>query len=397
MKKIAFVAPWYSEVFSGGAEMAMHAIISQCTARGAEIEVLTTCVESFTADWSVNAMPAGESRMAGILVRRFPVYQRDADAFSNVNAKLMAGKKVSRADECVFLSEMINSDALCDFIAAHRTEYGLFVFIPYMFGVNYFGIKAAGDRAFLIPCLHDESYAYFDCFKTRFNELSGMAFLAKPESELAQRLYGLANVPTKVLGLGLDMAFTSDAARFRAKFQLDAPFILYAGRKDKGKNVHILLADFARYKSETETNLKLVLLGGGQLPVPESVRDDVIDLGFVDAQDKYDAYAAAEFLCQPSANESFSIVIMESWLCGRPILVNGDCAVTTSFAKESNGGLYYHNYEEFAGAVRYLTQHTDVATEMGQMGNAYVRTHFNWDTVAENYLEFFRQVGKSCD
>ena len=43
--------------------------------------------------------------------------------------------------------------------------------------------------------------------------------------------------------------------------------------------------------------------------------------------------AAASLLCQPSHNESFSLVIMESWLCGRPVLVSSQCAVTKDFAK----------------------------------------------------------------
>ena len=54
--------------------------------------------------------------------------------------------------------------------------------------------------------------------------------------------------------------------------------------------------------------------------------------------------AAASLLCQPSHNESFSLVIMESWLCGRPVLVSSQCAVTKDFAKRSNGGLYFKDY-----------------------------------------------------
>lgn len=95
---------------------------------------------------------------------------------------------------------------------------------------------------------------------------------------------------------------------------------MYAGRKDKGKNIDTLVQYFKRYKQNEQDNLKLVLIGGGELEIPTEIKNDVYDLGFVDLQDKYDAYGAAALLCQPSKNESFSFVIMESWLCRRPVL-----------------------------------------------------------------------------
>lgn len=87
-----------------------------------------------------------------------------------------------------------------------------------------------------------------------------------------------------------------------------------------------------------------MLIGGGTIAVPNSVKDCVHDLGYVSQQDKYDALQGALFLCQPSKNESFSLVIMESWLCGRPVLVHSACAVTKDFAQQAEGGLYFNSY-----------------------------------------------------
>ena len=105
-------------------------------------------------------------------------------------------------------------------------------------------------------------------------------------------------------------------------------------------------------------------------------------------QDKYDAYGAATMLCQPSANESFSIVIMESWLCGRPVLVNADCAVTKNFVMEANGGLYFEDYFEFEGALHYIVNHLKTADSMGRQGQEYVRSHFSWDVIVKKYRRF---------
>jgi len=148
------------------------------------------------------------------------------------------------------------------------------------------------------------------------------------------------------------------------------------------------------FENDTVTGVfaLLVLIGGGDIAIPESVKDDVYDLGFVSKQDKYNAMAAAELLCQPSHNESFSLVIMESWLCGRPVLVSSQCAVTKDFAKRSNGGLYFKDYFEFEGCVQYILQNPEAAAELGANGGAFVRENFEWDVIVEKYRTFFQKL-----
>jgi glycosyltransferase involved in cell wall biosynthesis len=258
-----------------------------------------------------------------------------------------------------------------------------------MFGTTYNGIKTVPEKSVLIPCLHDESYIYMKPFKEVFPTLAGMIFLSDPEKDLAERVYDLSSVDDRTLGAGVNTEFESSADRFREKFGITDKFILYAGRKDSGKGVDVLIKYFAQYKKRHETDLKLVLIGGGSIDIPKSVKDDVIDLGFVDAQDKYDAYAAAELFCQPSFYESFSIVIMESWLAGRPVIVNGKCEVTKNFASKSNGGLWFENYPEFEETVNYIMEHEDIADTMGANGRQFVLENFAWDVITKKYLDFF--------
>ena len=197
------------------------------------------------------------------------------------------------------------------------------------------------------------------------------------------------------MGIGMDTDIVPDPAAFREKFGIKEQFILYAGRKDEGKNVHTLVKYFAEYlRRHEDTDLRLVLIGGGEIALPqELVRSGrIVDLGFVDRQDKYNAQGAAEFLCQPSKNESFSLVIMESWLCGRPVLVHEDCAVTRNFASESNGGLYFGNYFEFEGCTDYIISNKDTAWKMGSNGRDYVRKNFDWDVIVDKYKRFFEEI-----
>ncbi len=396
-KKIGFVIPWYSEKIPGGAEMALRGITTELHARGAELEILTTCVKEFSANWNENYFKEGIEVIHGFNVRRFKVRKRNPEAFDAVNAKLLRGQKLTKEEEETYAREMVNSPSLYSYIEEHKDEYSVFVFIPYMFGTTYHGMQICPEKSVAVPCFHDEPYVYLDIFKPVFEKAAGLIYNAAPEYDLANRVFDLKSVRQEIAGVGVDVSLTSDAARFREKFGINEPFILYAGRKDSGKNVDTLVKYYAEYIKRQNTDLRLVLIGGGNIELPKELTENgrIVDLGFIDLQDKYDAQAAAELLCQPSHNESFSLVIMESWLCGRPTLVSADCAVTKNFVSESNGGLYFKDYFEFEGCVNYIVNNKEAAVVMGENGKRYVKERFSWDAVTEKYMRLFSEIEKA--
>ncbi|WP_443964995.1 glycosyltransferase family 4 protein [Ruminococcus sp.] len=393
MRKIGFVIPWYGEDIPGGAEMELREVATHLQRAGMDVEILTTCVREFSADWNENYYSAGTAVVEDIAVRRFPVRRRDTAAFDRVNRRLMEGQHMSLQEEKTFVEEMVNSPQLYEYLKDASDDYALYVFIPYMFGTTYYGMQACPEKSVLIPCFHDEAYLYLRLFRQAYIQARGIIYNAMPEMELANKVYDFTTTEQICMGIGMDTNICADADAFRKAYRIQKPFLLYAGRKDAGKNVHTLLRYFAEYKQRHgDSDLQLVLIGGGSIEIPASVRDDVYDLGFVSRQDKYDAMAAAELLCQPSHNESFSLVIMESWLCGRPVLVHSQCAVTRDFARRANGGLYFRNYFEFEGCVQYILTHPEQARTMGQNGGAFVRENFDWDVIVEKYRAFFAKL-----
>lgn len=397
MKKIGFVTPWFGMDIPGGAEAELRGLLLHLKDTDFQFEVLTTCVKSFDSNWSENFHKEGVTVENGIAVRRFKADGRDGAAFDHVNWKLMRNIPITREDEDVFIREMVNSAALYQYMRDHDDEYGLFVFIPYMFGTTYYGVKVNPSKAVLIPCFHDESYFYMDIFRELYSSVAGIIYNAKPEKELVEKNYNLQGVKQIVMGIGMDTDVSGDASRFRVKYMIKKPFMIYAGRKDAGKNVDLLLRYFSEFHKRQFSELGLVLIGGGNIDIPSDIADKVYDLGFVDRQDKYDAYAAAEMLCQPSCNESFSLVIMESWLCGKPVLVHDRCAVTKNFAVEANGGLYFKDYFEFEGAVNYILSQKQAAEIMAGNGKKYVEKNFAWNQIIDKYINFFQKVGGKCE
>jgi glycosyltransferase involved in cell wall biosynthesis len=389
--KIAFVIPWFGENIPGGAENECKAIAENLQKIGIEVEILTTCVKEFLSDWNTDYYHEGVFQENHILVRRFSVRKRDTVLFDSINYKLMQDQKISFEEEEIFIQEMINSDNLYSYILEHGTDYNFFLFIPYMFGTTYYGSQIHPEKSVLIPCLHDESYARMTIYKKMFEKVKGIIFLSDPEKKIATTLFNLKNEQF-VLGGGIDPNISYDGTRFKEKYQINDDFILYAGRRESGKNVSLLIDYFCRYKNKNLSQLKLILIGSGEVNIPSNYQSDIIDLGFVSCQDKYDAYAAATVLCQPSVNESFSIVIMESWLCETPVLVHADCAVTRDHCVKSNGGLFFRNYDEFEECINFYIDNPKIRTIMAENGKLYVNNNYSWDHIVHMYEHVLSRI-----
>ena len=378
--------PWFGKDARGGAESECRWTAVNLARRGATVEILTTCARGHAFEWA-NHYDAGVVQEDGLVVRRFPVRSRDAGLFSELNRRLLWGRVLTSAEEERFVQESIHSDALYEFIEAHRQEYW-FLFIPYLFGTTLNGTMVAPERSFVIPCLHDEGYAYLAPVRRMLTTARGILFHAEAERELARKIAGSAGEHFHLVGEGVSSDISGDGTRFRRRYGVQEPFLLFVGRKDRLKNTHLLVEYFSTYRvSHPASRLKLVLIGEGRVPLPGRLHGEILDLGVLATQDIYDAYTAALVLCQPSRLESFSLVLMEGWLCGTPALVYEGCAVTREHCVASGGGLYFSDYIEFQECVDLLWTDEKLRRKMAEGGRRYVLREFNWDRVCRNYFD----------
>lgn len=75
-------------------------------------------------------------------------------------------------------------------------------------------------------------------------------FHARPEMELANKVLDLRNVNQVLLGEGVETDFEYNADRFRKKYNINEPYIIYAGRKDEAKNIYTLIKYFMNLQEE---------------------------------------------------------------------------------------------------------------------------------------------------
>jgi glycosyltransferase involved in cell wall biosynthesis len=384
-QRIAFLAPRFADGATvGGAETLLRQLAERTASAGYRVDFLTTCARNhFT--WE-NEVPPGERRAGPLTVRYFRVDRnRDIPAFLRVQDRISHFAEVSREEELLWHRQNVNSSALYEFLRAEGRNYRRIVMGPYLFGLIYFASRIVPERTLLLPCLHDESFAYLATIQDMFRGVAGWIFNSAPERDLAARLYGIDLARAHVVGMGLD-PFLADPAGFRRRHGLASPFVIYSGRREPLKGTPLLLDYLDLFRQRTNNDVKLVLTGSGPFTAPAGLAPHVVDLGFVEEGEKHDAMAAATAFCHPSVNESLSIVLLESWLAGTPALVHAGGEVMPDHCRRSNGGLWFRNYPEFETALSLLLAQPAWRERMGAAGRKYVMEEFNWKSVEARLL-----------
>mgnify|MGYP000495026066 CR=1 FL=1 len=374
--KLAVITPRYAPGgVVGGAETLLRTYARGLAVRGHEVHLLTTCATDHTT-WA-NATPAGTQHLEGMSVHSFPVDEgRDLPLFFQLQGRIDRRQPLSPREEALWVRHNVNSRALTDWLAAEAGGLDAIVAGPYLFGLILAACAVCPQKTWLVPCLHDEPFARLGVVADMFRSVRGLLFNAEPERTLAVRLYGLPSDCGAVVGMGIE-PFEADPAPFVARHRLPQPYLLYAGRREAGKNTPLLLDYVATYRSRRQSDLPLVLVGSGSVDIPDRLRSGVIDLGFVSEADKRAAMAGAAVFLHPSTNESFGIVLLEAWMAGTPALVHRKSAVLQWQCEQADAGLWFGYYPEFEAMLDLLLQDRALAGRLGQNGRRHVRTHYH--------------------
>lgn len=383
---IAFVCPRFPEGPTvGGAETLLKQQAVHLARNGLDVTFLTTCArDHFT--WE-NKVPPGKRDIDGLHVHFFPVDEnRDIDTFLGVQAAICKGRPVSTEEESLWLDNNVNSRALYQHLRNEGGRYDAILTGPYLFGLVYHAAAIHPDKTLLVPCLHDEPFAYLKLIGNMFQSVRGCLFNSAPERDLARRIYDLADSRMHVVGMGID-PFESDPGIAAARHGIPAPYLLYCGRREPLKGTPLLIDYFSAFRARTGKDIRLLLTGAGPIELSSAIAPYVMDLGFVSEREKHDLMAGALAFCHPSVNESLGIVILESWLAGTPVIVHAGSAVLQHHCRNSNGGLWFRTYPEFEESLLLLLDNRKLHDAMGAAGREYVRRDYCWQRVGRKLMD----------
>jgi glycosyltransferase involved in cell wall biosynthesis len=389
--KLAVVVQRYGADINGGAEL--HArYVAERLSRHASVEVVTTCARDYVT-WK-NELPPGVEQINGVTVRRFPVaHERRPDDFGRRSHRVF-DRTHSIADELGWLeSEGPASPALLQYVetAAATLDYVL------LFSARYYHAwhlaRRIPEKAVIVPTAERDPAVTLSIFGPVFRGVRALISNSPEERAMITAASHNEAVPGVVVGVGSEVPERTDPARFRRKYRIDRPFAIYIGRIDENKGCGELFSHFQRYAAAFPRGLDLVLIGSAIIDVPRHPR--IRHLGFLDDRDKFDALAAADLLIMPSYYESLSMVALEAWALGRPVLANGRCDVLRGQCIRSNAGLYYESYEEFVEALYSLESNGPLNARLGRNGREFFRQHYTWPVIERKYLDMFARLSSA--
>jgi len=276
-------------------------------------------------------------------------------------------------------------------VAANAGGFDFFLFFSYRYYHAWHGIRAVPSRAILVPTAERDSAIGLGIFQATFRAARALMYNSFEERALIQHV-SKRQGPGVVVGVGSAIPERTQPWRFRKKFQITKPFAVYIGRIDENKGCPEMFSHFERYAVMYPHGLDLVLIGSSVLTLPKHPR--IRHLGFLSDEDKFDGLAAADALIMPSRFESLSMVALEAWALGKPVLANGHCDVLRGQVIRSNAGLYYETFEEFAEALYALEAAGPLGGVLGRNGREFFRQHYAWPVIERKYLDMFERLKK---
>ncbi|MFP3316587.1 MAG: glycosyltransferase family 4 protein, partial [Caldivirga sp.] len=192
---------------------------------------------------------------------------------------------------------------------------------------------------------------------------------------------GLLNTPNK-------------AEEFKAKYNINNPFVVYVGRLHRLKGIDVLIK--ATSMATKEEPITAVIVGpGDQRPYRElasrlGVGRNVVFTGFVSEDVKIGALDASTALVLPSISnyvEAFSLSITEAWTRGKPVVASAVGEVPYRVRHMVNGLLVPpRNPNALADAILQLIRDRKLGEKLGAEGRERVTT---WGKVIDELLKLY--------
>ena len=392
-KKIAIINQRYGLEVNGGSELYSRQIAEKLIAKY-DVEVLTSCAVEYVK-WS-NYYKEGVEQINGVTVRRFKtLHEREPKVFSALDSMMLSNPHIEEEISEQWIEHMgPYCPELVEYVDKHQDEYEAIIVVTYLYYTAVKSIVRIKNKAIFIPTAHQEPFIHFDMYKKVFGAADAYVFLTDEEKDLVHSIFHNEDVPYEVMGVGVEVPEVVDSERFKKKYNLDN-YLIYVGRIDEGKDCPRLFKYFLEYKRRVKSDLKLVLMGKAVCDIPKS--PDIISLGFVSEEDKFDGIKGAKALILPSKFESLSISVLEAMTLSVPVIVNGICDVLKGHCVKSNGGLYYKNYFEFEGCINYMIEHPEEYAIMCKNARKYVEDYFQWDDIMKKFDSIIERVGKASD
>lgn len=254
-------------------------------------------------------------------------------------------------------------------------------------------------------------FAHFYFTKRAMNRAAKIFAVSKFSKADTVRLFAVPEDKVEVVYNAIDDRFrqghTTEADRLMIaeRYQVNYPFVLYAGRISPHKNVVRIIEAFSLLKSELAKDdaypdLKLIIIGDEVSRHPDlrravikgRVQQDVRFLGFVPIDVLRIFYDAAKVFIFPSLYEGFGLPPLEAMSHGTPVITSN----TSSLPEVVGNAAVLVNPEnvfEIQRALQRVLLDSALRAKLKLRGEEQTQK-FSWESSVERMLATFKQVAQ---
>jgi glycosyltransferase involved in cell wall biosynthesis len=380
--RLRIVTPRYGLSVIGGAESVARSLAHRLVDAGWDVEVWTTCAVD-AGTWR-NQERRGADDDGGVRVLRFANAMRRWPAlFAQVSRVVFRCPPRLRPERLWMVLQGPYSPSLVRAIGVAPARPTLF--LPYLYHPTVRGLPRSRGPRLLMPAAHDEPPLHFRVVARTLARTDGLLYATPEERRLLESAHHTAAaLPATVGSVGIEAPADADAQRFRTRFDLHGPYLLYGGRDVAGKGME-LLVDGMRQLRERRPGCRLVLTGDAGTGGATLNHPDVVATGRLERTTLWDALSGATAVVVPSRLESLSLLALEAWAVGRPALLNSSSPALAGQARRSGAALLFGSADELAEAAARLIDDDALAGSLGRAGRDYVRETYSWPAMLSRF------------
>lgn len=203
-----------------------------------------------------------------------------------------------------------------------------------------------------------------------------------------------AKKPIHVISPSIDISENATNIVIKKQF-------VYVGRLVFYKNIHTIIKAIAIVKRQFP-DVKLIIVGGGpqkqkliNLAENLQLQNNVEFKGFVSEHEKNDIISSSIAMLFPSLCEGFGLVILESFMYEKPVLVSNKKPLSDIVENNVDGfTIDAQNEKLWAEKIIQLLHNEEQAMKMGKRGKQKLINNYSLDRMIENIEDMYRTVRK---
>lgn len=402
-RKILVVAPVLTDKFVGGAEIVIKDFVSILSrSEKYDITVVSTKSDS-VSDFNNKASSTNPKDFGwydNVKIVRFPtisplkkIHQWAHSKYNQSSGSIMNG---------VWKYSGLTGIGLIGYIKKHIDEYDI-VYVPhYLYPLSHRLITIAKHKNIVHPFVHDEEALKNINNKKFFQHAQFIIVNSDAEKAILDKHNIPFFCPIDEVGNRVDAPILTSTKKEQSELLekigvKPKKYIFYIGRISKMKNVDDLIHWHQSFLEKTSLNIALVIAGKGdpcQVAGLEKLPDGIKYAGFLSDEEKNTMIFNALAVSQLSILESFSLVMIESWLARVPVIVHQNCLpIKYNFIRGQSPGFLVGDEGDYIRAIESLVfMNDDKYQEMANNGYEFAAQNFVTEVFNGKLINQFDKV-----